>query len=433
MVGMIPIFDKKKATRPKLRTEDGPQGAARRRIEITHQCLGALLEGWNALTEGVKILQWADGVWRKTRILLQALFSDQPEADTYCCDHAQSCKLCHCPRDQLHLPAEHAPKYAHSQEVKVNRAADGMLNDKARKLFDRQGSKWKPTDECNKAAYERQRKALNGTHVMPNRLWRIKGFDVQRMVCMYACICRYMYVFDCICLYVHVCVCMCTYQSYSVLIQAYKDPMHAYDHGVAITISKATVKIIHKLEDSLGLSRNTLVSKLTGRLHNLCSSLNSKHTTLMGFTHQSIVSLFETLTTPNKKGQKQSPVVDAGDVQKIMQLLPYVLDGLADEAIAEHRARGGAAVSDPFPDVIMAINDWLHWYHLARTPEPDDDDVARLTDMGKALLGTLERVFPFKVRYGKYTERSMWCNEKVHSILHVPRTLRRMGRCCHTC
>jgi hypothetical protein len=37
--------------------------------------------------------------------------------------------------------------------------------------------------------------------------------------------------------------------------------------------------------------------------------------------------------------------------------------------------------------------------------------VARLTDMGKALLVTLERVFPFQVRYGKYTALSMWCNE----------------------
>ena len=234
VVGMIPIFDKKTATRPKLRTEDGPNGAARRRIEITHQCFEALLEGWNALTENVKVLQWADGVWRRTRILLQALFSDQPEADTYCCDSAQSCKLCHCPKDQLHLPQEHAPKYAHTQETKVHRAADGMLNDKAGKLFNRQGSKWTPTDGCNKAAYERQRKALNGTHVMRNRLWRIKGFDVQRMVCMcmylyvfvcifvytyvyeciaciimyYACICMYLYVFVCICVYTCVYVCI---------------------------------------------------------------------------------------------------------------------------------------------------------------------------------------------------------------------------------
>ena len=213
--------------------------------------------------------------------------------------------------------------------------------------------------------------------------------------------------------------------------------MHAYDHGVAINICKATVKTIHQLEIDLGLARNSLVGKLTMRLHNLCSSLTSKHTTLMGFTNQSIVSLFETLTTLDKKGKKQSPVVDANDVQKLMQLLPYVLDGLADEALAEHLARTGTRVADPFPDVIMAINDWLHWYHLARTPEPDDDVVARLTDMGKALLVTLVRVFPFQVRYGKYTIRSMWSNEKVHSVLHVPKTVQRMGRsrrrCCHTC
>jgi hypothetical protein len=51
VVGMIPIFDKKKATRTGLRAEDGPNGASRRRITILHHCLGALLEGWNTLTD----------------------------------------------------------------------------------------------------------------------------------------------------------------------------------------------------------------------------------------------------------------------------------------------------------------------------------------------------------------------------------------------
>jgi len=206
VVGMIPVFDKKKAVRTKLCSEDGPNGAARRRIEITHKCLAALLEGWNALTGSTKVLQWADGVWRRTRILLQALFSDQPEADTYCCDSSQSCKLCHCPKNKLHLPEKHAPKYAHAQETKVHRAADGMLNNKAKQLFSRHGSVWTPVEPINKAAYERQRKELNGTHIMHNALWGVRAFDVQQMVqinVVFACI--RMYLYECI-LYLHVCV-----------------------------------------------------------------------------------------------------------------------------------------------------------------------------------------------------------------------------------
>ena len=115
--------------------------------------------------------------------------------------------------------------------------------------------------------------------------------------------------------------------------------MHAYDHGVSMHIISAVVKMLHKLENDLGLPKNTLVKKLTARLHNLCSSLESKHTTLLGFVNQSIVTLFETLTTPNKKGQKQSPIVDAGDVQKLMLALPYLLDGLADEEIDHYNSR----------------------------------------------------------------------------------------------
>ena len=48
-----------------------------------------------------------------------------------------------------------------------------------------------------------------------------------------------------------------------------------------------------------------------------------------------------------QKETKQSPAVDAGDVQKLMLLLQYVLDGLADEAIAEHQASSCASVPDP--------------------------------------------------------------------------------------
>ena len=42
----------------------------------------------------------------------------------------------------------------------------------------------------------------------------------------------------------------------------------------------------------------------------------------------------------------------------------YVLDGLTDEFIVPHNAGLVPAnhVHDPFPDDIMAMNEWLHWY-----------------------------------------------------------------------
>ncbi len=54
---------------------------------------------------------------------------------------------------------------------------------------------------------------------------------------------------------------------------------------------------------------------------------------MMGFAVQYIMDLFEKLTTSDKKGQKQCPVVDATDVQKLLNL-PYLLDGLAQDELA---------------------------------------------------------------------------------------------------
>ena len=108
------------------------------------------------------------------------------------------------------------------------------------------------------------------------------------------------------------------------------------------------------------------------------------------------MTVFEILSTPGKKGQKQSPIVDAGDDQKLMLALPYLLDGLADEELEQHNSACAVAarIVDPIPEACMAINEWLHRYKLFRKQEPTNDDVSKLTDMGKALLSTLELVFP---------------------------------------
>lgn len=60
----------------------------------------------------------------------------------------------------------------------------------------------------------------------------------------------------------------------------------------------------------------------------------------------------------------------------------------------------------------------------------DDVSHARLDSMGEALLDTLERVFPYTVKLAAQSAqtRSIWCTEKVHSVVHGSRNLRSVGR-----
>ena len=238
-----------------------------------------------------------------------------------------------------------------------------------------------------------------------------------------------MYVFVCTCIdVVFTCICM-----YQYVLKTFKDPMHAFDHGVAIYIIQAIIKTLHALETTIGLAKNTLVKKLTALVHGLCNTLEVKHTTLMSFVHQSIVQCFENFSE-DSKADSRCPIVDATDVQRLMLTLPFLLDGLAVDEIDAFNAGKpqDQHVKDPLPDVIEAVNAWLHWYHLYRQQESDEDSsLPRLEAMGKELLSTLQTVFPFTVKIAwqsKIATRSMWCNEKVHSIVHGSRNIRRVGR-----
>lgn len=189
VVGMIPVFDKQKAIRAG-RKETGPDSCARRKAELLHQSYNAVLQGWDSLTSTVKRLMWADGQWRFTRFFFRALLSDQPETDTFCCDTSQSCKICVCPKDRMHLPlaggwlsTEYPRKLGASVQAAAYKAADGQFSN-GTALFDRTGPKWRPNKICNQTTYERiRREHLNGTHIMPNAFWNRAGFDVQQMVC----------------------------------------------------------------------------------------------------------------------------------------------------------------------------------------------------------------------------------------------------------
>ena len=148
--------------------------------------------------------------------------------------------------------------------------------------------------------------------------------------------------------------------------------MHAFDHGVAMNIMFAKIQMLQNLGVQLGVGKNALVIKLSERLHNLCKTLEVKHTTCMSFVNQSIVDCLDTFISSqgNSKTPGQ-PMVDASDVQRLMLAMPFLLDDLASADVEAHNSTRSAAdhVLDPVPEAISAVNEWLHWYQLYRQTE----------------------------------------------------------------
>jgi dipeptide/tripeptide permease len=193
LVGMIPVFRDNVALRAG-RHRQGPDGCSRRKIHLLHQCYAKLLDGRNSLTERVKILQWADGLWRRSYIFMAALLGDQPEADAFCCDGSQTCKLCKCPKKSLCNTTHRYPLRNASQEQQaVYKLADGN-GSIGSKLFERNTRAdvvWKKQRACTNYRYEVSRKKIGMKHLLQNAFWGKRHFDVQLQVC----IDTYLYVF----------------------------------------------------------------------------------------------------------------------------------------------------------------------------------------------------------------------------------------------
>ena len=72
--------------------------------------------------------------------------------------------------------------------------------------------------------------------------------------------------------------------------------------------------------------------------------------------------------------------------------------------------------------MIVAINMYLHAYHMYRAAALNKPEVKRLDTMSRDALDTVQKEFP----YGVW--RLYWCTEKPHSMVHWASTYRTVGR-----
>jgi hypothetical protein len=75
VVGIILAFSLKKASKAGSKS-DGMGGCMCRRIKKFLLCYVQLLQNWNARTNYVKKLGWADGLWRLCKIDISAFLED---------------------------------------------------------------------------------------------------------------------------------------------------------------------------------------------------------------------------------------------------------------------------------------------------------------------------------------------------------------------
>ena len=83
---------------------------------------------------------------------------------------------------------------------------------------------------------------------------------------------------------------------------------------------------------------------------------------------------------------------------------------------------------DPFRPIIGALNSYLHAYHMYRAEALRETEIRRLDTLSRNALETLQRVFPYGVRYANGTFRSWFCTEKPHSMTHWADNYATVGR-----
>ena len=397
------------------RSDTGPAGIRRRRVELHHMAMSLITEEFRALSLQVRPMRWADQKSRDTLIMLAATIADQPQHDLNCAETSQSCKQCSCPKDQLHSPPPNVPaRRGKDVEAMVRNAAlKGIVPNSAMKypiLFTEQIDpasgvvRWIPTNRCTVTMYENVRKLVGGIHLVPNAQWNIPYFDY--------------------------------------LVQAMKDSMHGQEHGNCMKMLDGTVIVICQLQSALRLAQprqNALIKRLFKRLHQFCIAPQTQWVTMLRMGNQKLLvalkkswANYKQRSKGNLSSEHSQPICDANDVIKAMLAMPFVLDGLAEKELQAFNSKQQDPrhrIKDPFPGVIKTYNEFLHWYMLYRARFLTEAEIRRMDEKGHALLHSLVKTFPHGVTLKSGRFRSAFCTEKPHSIVHAGSNFRSMGRC----
>jgi hypothetical protein len=157
--------------------------------------LSLIIQDLDAISETTVMLHYRDALERESYIMLAGTTQDQQELDRLCCEGAQNCKQCLCPKRLLHEAHARFParKGKDVEKAVRNAALQGRLpGDRGlpshQPLFTegldpkRGVLRWFPTAYCTSKRYEEVRKLLGGVHMALNAFWAARHYDYYALV-----------------------------------------------------------------------------------------------------------------------------------------------------------------------------------------------------------------------------------------------------------
>jgi len=364
--------------------EKGGNSKSVRSIELMMEVNDCLYEGWNQYTKVTHCEEWPDGSSAETHIVRAGNIVDKPEGDK-ALGSPGGCHHCQCPPTRyLHPEVLFAPKigsvvFAKMVEVATSPQNIGLT---ARDVEGRRT--WTGTV----TSYLQCRAAAGGVHLLYNPLSEIINSDSHQQMLF--------------------------------------DFLHGVDKGMIPFTMRASMTMCIAFELEIKKPGITL-ARVEKRLSNIVAvhggsvpgqNINEKHSCMFAMNNH----VCRTFAHINKHKGETHCTVRGCDMQLLLLVMPFVLDNLFQNEVAEWNARHTAAehVEDPTHKINSVVVQLLDWYALARLDCKDAVEICMMDNMAKKFLIDTRNIFQdFKVgKPGTLSEKHICSSEKMHRCLH---------------
>ena len=365
--------------------KEGGNSKSIRATELMMEVNDCLFEGWNEYTKGTHCEEWPDGSSAETHIVRAGSIQDKPEGDK-ALGSPGGCHHCYCPATKyLHPEVLFLPKLGSDVFSKMLKVATSPLNIK----FIARDAEGKRTWTGTLKNYAECRAAAGGVHLLYNPLSEIINSDSHQQMLF--------------------------------------DFLHGVDKGMIPFTMRAAMTMCIAFELEIRKPGVTL-ARIQRRLSNIMAVhegivpgqiMNGKHSCMFSMNGH----VCKTFAHIHKHKGETHCTVRGCDMQLLLLVMPFVLDNLFQNEVAEWNARHPAAehVEDPTHRINLVVVQLLDWYALARLDCKDAVEVCMMDMMARTFLIDSRNTFQdFKVgKPGTASEKHICSSEKMHRCLHA--------------